>query len=71
MHATDDTAKPVALLARAGAARDRLREALVAAGGRIVLEEDPNQLEPSALAVSASDRGLPYRAEAREISSAA
>lgn len=53
MHATDDTAKPVALLARAGAARDRLREALVAAGGRIVLEEDPNQLEPSALAAAA------------------
>jgi len=53
VHATDDTAKPVALLARAGAARDRLREALVAAGGRIVLEEDPNQLEPSALAAAA------------------
>ena len=53
MHATDDTAKPVALLARAGAARDRLREALVAAGGRIVLEEDPNQLEPAALTLAA------------------
>lgn len=53
MHATDDTAKPVALLARAGAARDRLREALVAAGGRIVLEEDPNQLEPAALTSAA------------------
>jgi len=53
VHATDDTAKPVALLARAGAARDRLREALVAAGGRIVLEEDPNQLEPAALAAAA------------------
>ncbi|MEG1681776.1 MAG: chemotaxis protein CheB, partial [Stenotrophomonas sp.] len=53
MHATDDTAKPVALLARAGVARDRLREALVAAGGRIVLEEDPNQLEPAALTSAA------------------
>ena len=53
MHATEDTAKPVALLARAGAARDRLREALVAAGGRIVLEEDPNQLEPAALTSAA------------------
>ena len=53
MHATEDTAKPVALLARAGAARDRLREALVAAGGRIVLEEDPNQLEPAALTLAA------------------
>ena len=53
MHATDDTAKPVALLARAGAARDRLREALVAAGGRIVLEEDPNQLEPATLTSAA------------------
>ncbi|MEN5209040.1 chemotaxis protein CheB [Stenotrophomonas terrae] len=53
MHATDDTAKPVALLARAGAARDRLREALIAAGGRIVLEEDPNQLEPASLVSAA------------------
>ena len=53
MHATDDTAKPVALLARAGAARDRLREALIAAGGRIVLEEDPNQLEPATLTSAA------------------
>ncbi len=49
MYANDDATKPVALLARAGEARDRLREALVAAGGRIVLEEDPNTLEAGSL----------------------
>lgn len=49
MYANDDAAKPVALLARAGEARDRLREALVAAGGRIVLEEDPNHLDAAQL----------------------
>ncbi|WP_449467468.1 chemotaxis protein CheB [Stenotrophomonas humi] len=53
MHATDDSAKPVALLARAGAARDRLREAITAAGGRIVLEEDPNQLDAAAFDAAA------------------
>ncbi len=49
----NDTTKPVALLARVGAARDRLREAITAAGGRIVLEEDPNQLEGAALEAAA------------------
>ncbi|WP_232147460.1 chemotaxis protein CheB [Stenotrophomonas sp. SY1] len=49
VYVNDDVAKPVALLARAGVARDRLREALVAAGARIVLEEDPNQLEVGVL----------------------
>ncbi len=53
MYANDDAAKPVALLAVAGAARDRLREAIAAAGGRIVLEEDPNQLGPEALQAAA------------------
>jgi len=45
VYANDDSAKPVALLGLAGAARDRLREAIAAAGGRIVLEEDPNTLD--------------------------
>ena len=53
VHATDDSTKPVALLARAGAARDRLREAIAAAGGRIVLEEDPNELDAAALDAAA------------------
>ncbi|WP_269791242.1 chemotaxis protein CheB [Stenotrophomonas sp. Iso1] len=53
MYATDDSAKPVALLARAGAARDRLREAVAAAGGRIVLEEDPNALDAAAFDAAA------------------
>ncbi|MGV8961673.1 MAG: chemotaxis protein CheB [Stenotrophomonas sp.] len=41
--------KPVALLARAGAARDRLREAVISAGGQVVLEDDPTELEPQVL----------------------
>ncbi|WP_425603900.1 chemotaxis protein CheB [Stenotrophomonas mori] len=42
-------ARPVALLARAGAARERLKEAVLAAGGRLVLEEDPNALQAASL----------------------
>lgn len=53
VYATDDSAKPVALLARIGAARDRLREAVAAAGGRIVLEEDPNELDAAAFDAAA------------------
>jgi chemosensory pili system protein ChpB (putative protein-glutamate methylesterase) len=49
----NDTTKPVALLARAGAARERLREAIAAAGGHVVLEEDPNQLDGAALEAAA------------------
>lgn len=40
----------VALLARPGAARERLREALAHADVQIVLEDDPVTLEPQALA---------------------
>lgn len=39
----------VALLARVGPARERLREALTQAGATLVLEEDPNTLELQAL----------------------
>ncbi|QNA96597.1 chemotaxis protein [Stenotrophomonas maltophilia] len=39
----------VALLARPGAARERLREALAHADVQLVLEDDPNGLEPQAL----------------------
>lgn len=39
----------VALLARPGAARERLRDALAQAGTLLVLEEDPEQLPPQAL----------------------
>jgi len=53
VHATDDTACLVALLARAGVARDRLREGVSAAGGHIVLEEDPNTLDLAALQAAA------------------
>ena len=48
-----DPGKPVALLARAGTARDRLREALDMAGARVVLEEDPACLDVQALAAVA------------------
>lgn len=48
-----DSGKAVALLARAGAARDRLREALDTAGARVVLEEDPVALDAAALAAAA------------------
>ncbi|WP_305805657.1 chemotaxis protein CheB [Stenotrophomonas sp. YIM B06876] len=40
---------PVALLARPGAARDRLREAVISAGGQVILEDDPAQLAPQTL----------------------
>lgn len=39
----------VALLARSGPARERLREALAHAGVALVLEEDPGSLEPATL----------------------
>lgn len=50
----DDNTRPVALLALEGLARERLREAIVAAGGRVVLEADPNTLDPAALEASGS-----------------
>lgn len=50
MSASDRSAvRPVALLARPGAARERLKEAVLAAGGALVLEEDPAALDPAAL----------------------
>ncbi|MGB3872811.1 MAG: chemotaxis protein CheB [Stenotrophomonas sp.] len=48
------TDKPVALLARPGAARERLKEALLAAGGQLVLEDDPNTLDVAALQASSA-----------------
>ena len=51
MHATD-TSKSVALLARPGQARDRLRQALDGAGVSVVLEADPNGLDASILSAS-------------------
>ncbi len=50
--------KPVALLARSGAARDRLREALDAAGAVIVLEEDPGAIDAATLAAAAPQAAL-------------
>ena len=44
----------VALLARAGIARDRLREAVESAGAECVMEADPLEVEPAALAASAA-----------------
>lgn len=56
MFASDnDSARPVALLAREGVARDRLRDAVAAAGGRVVLEDDPNTLDAAALDTSATE----------------
>ncbi len=50
MSASDHpSARPVALLARPGVARERLREAVLAAGGALVLEEDPGALDPAVL----------------------
>ncbi|CAN4280396.1 chemotaxis protein [Pseudoxanthomonas sp. LjRoot125] len=46
-------AKRVALLARPGEARERLRVALHEAGAEIVLEDDPNTLDADALGTSA------------------
>src|ERR1041384_5838589 len=39
----------VALLARVGPARERLREALAQAGATVVLEEDPNSVDAETL----------------------
>ena len=47
-----DPGKAVALLARAGDARDRLRQALDQAGARVVLEEDPGMLAAATLAAA-------------------
>ena len=44
----------VAVLARAGVARDRLREVVSSAGADCVLEADPLELDPAALAASAA-----------------
>ncbi len=56
MSASDHSAgRPVALLARPGAARERLKEAVLAAGGRLVLEDDPCQLDAGALQAAAPD----------------
>jgi len=46
---SDPDGKRVALLARPGIARDRLRGALAEAGAQLVLEADPLTLEPSVL----------------------
>jgi len=48
-------AKRVALLARPGEARERLRVALHEAGADIVLEDDPNTLDADALGTSAPE----------------
>lgn len=47
-------AQKVALLARPGAARDRLREVIRSSGADCVLEADPLELDPSELAASAA-----------------
>ncbi|MGE8274469.1 chemotaxis protein CheB [Stenotrophomonas sp.] len=50
MSVSETQAAPaVALLARPGAARERLREALSHADVQLVLEDDPNSLEPQVL----------------------
>ncbi len=50
MSVSEAQAAPaVALLARPGAARERLREALSHADVQLVLEDDPNGLEPQLL----------------------
>lgn len=51
MPATD-TSRPVALLARPGPARERLRQALDGAGIGVVLEADPNELDAATLSAA-------------------
>lgn len=46
----DGTALKVALLARAGEAREQLRRAITELGAELVVEADPNDLAPGALA---------------------
>ena len=53
----NDARTPVALLARPGPARERLREALDAAGALVVLEEDPAALDAATL-TSAGPRAV-------------
>lgn len=54
MSVSEAQAAPaVALLARPGAARERLREALAHADVQLVLEDDPNGLEPQVLQAAA------------------
>lgn len=50
--ATTDSLPAVALLARAGVARDRLAEALRDAGARLVLEADPAEADDASVAAS-------------------
>ena len=54
----NESRKPVALLARPGQARERLRQALDAAGALIVLEEDPAALDVATLAGAAPQAAL-------------
>ena len=49
----NEARKPVALLARVGQARERLRQALEAAGAAIVLEEDPAAVDVATLSALA------------------
>ncbi|MBB5883512.1 chemotaxis protein [Xanthomonas sp. LMG 8992] len=49
----DTTSTPVALLARPGKARERLREALHLVGAAIVLEDDPGAIDAQTLADAA------------------
>lgn len=49
----NDARKPVALLARPGQARERLHQALDAAGASIVLEDDPGAVDAATLAAAA------------------
>ena len=60
MFASDGTASgtPVALLARPGQARERLREALHQVGAAIVLEDDPGAIDAQTLADAAPDAVL-------------
>jgi len=60
VFASDGTASgtPVALLARPGQARERLREALHQVGAAIVLEDDPGAIDAQTLADAAPDAVL-------------
>lgn len=60
MFANDGTASgtPVALLARPGQARERLREALHQVGAAIVLEDDPGAIDAQTLADAAPNAVL-------------
>ena len=64
----NDSARRVVLLARPGAARDRMREALDLAGANIVLEADPATGDQAAVLAAQPEAALVMLADSVEAS---